>query len=121
MITPHTIYRLALSLLLLGSIAFFPSPVLSANGTVGTGSPESCTEAAFDTVFNAVQSSGGGTITFNCGEARRTIIFTAQKSISAPTVIQGGTLITLSGGNATSLFQVFAGQSLTLNQITLTR
>lgn len=114
-------YRLSFVLLIVGSLVFFPQPSLSANGVVGTGSAESCTEVAFDTVFNAVESSGGGTITFDCGTAPHTIILTAQKSISADTVIRGGDLITLSGGNATSLFQVFTGKTLTLSNIILTR
>jgi predicted outer membrane repeat protein len=95
--------------------------VQSGNSVVGTGSSASCTEAAFDTVFNTVETSGGGTITFKCGLAPHTIIFTAQKSVSANTDINGRYLITLSGGNATSLFQVYSGQSMTISHLTLSR
>src|SRR5215213_8951865 len=35
-----------------------------AAGTVGTGSPASCTEAALDTAL-----AGGGLVTFNCGSS----------------------------------------------------
>lgn len=115
------LYCLLLVLLIVGHLSLFPSPMLAANGVVGTGSAASCTEATFDTAFNAVESSGGGTITFNCGSAAHTIVFTRPKAISANTVIDGAGLITLSGGNATSLFQVFANQTLTLRNLTLTR
>lgn len=113
------LYCLLLILLLVDHL--FPSAMLAANGVVGTGSPASCTEATFDTAFNAVEASGGGMLTFNCGPAAHTIIFTGQKFISANTVIDGAGLITLSGGNATSLFQVFVNQTLTLRNLTLTR
>ena len=93
------------------------SPSQAADAVVGGA----CTETEFNTALNTVQSTGGGTITFNCGASPLSIVFTAQKFISANTIIQGGDLITLSGGNAISLFQVFLGQSLTLNHITLSR
>jgi len=117
----RTLYYLSLVLLIIGSLAFFPGSVQSGNSVVGTGSSASCAEAAFDTVFNTVETSGGGTITFKCGLAPHTIIFTAQKSVSANTDINGGDLITLSGGNATSLFQVYSGQSMTISHLTLSR
>ncbi|MCW5853514.1 MAG: right-handed parallel beta-helix repeat-containing protein, partial [Anaerolineae bacterium] len=113
-------YRYLLILFLVGGLALAPWPAL-ADGIVGTGSPESCTESAFDSVFYTLQASGGGTLTFNCGVAPHTIIFTAQKPVSADTTLLGGRLVTLSGGNVTSLFQVYANQSLTLGEITVTR
>lgn len=114
-------WRLSLVIFLAGSLALYPRPAFSADGVVGTGSAASCTEAAFDTVFNNVQTSGGGTITFDCGASPTTIIFTAQKFVSADTQIQGGGLITLSGGNAISLFQVYSGKSFTIDNLTLVR
>jgi predicted outer membrane repeat protein len=103
------------------SLALYPRPAFSADGVVGTGSAASCTESAFDTVFASVESSGGGTLTFNCGAAPHTIVFSAQKFVSADTQIQGGGLITLSGGNAISLFQVYSGKTFTINNLTLAR
>jgi hypothetical protein len=87
-----------------------------ADGIVGSGSPGSCTEAAFDNALSL-----GGTITFNCGTAPAVIVFTTQKSIGMATDIRGGGRVILSGGNSTSLFQVFSGQTLSLRDITLTR
>jgi predicted outer membrane repeat protein len=122
---PLALRRLAICLSFLGLTAMIAAttarPALAAGGTVGTGSPGSCTEATFDNVFYASQSSGGGVITFNCGAAAHTIIFTGQKAVSANTELRGAGLITLSGGNATSLFQVYSGQKLTLTRMTLTR
>jgi hypothetical protein len=76
-----------------------------------------CDQAAFDVVLATVQTSGGGTITFNCGMA--TIVFTTAKVIQTNVTIDGANRITLSGGNASQLFWVSSG-SLTLRKITLT-
>jgi predicted outer membrane repeat protein len=114
-------WRISLVILLASGLAFYPRPALSADGVVGTGSASSCTESAFDTVFNSVETSGGGTITFNCGAAPDTIVFTAQKFVSADTEIRGGGLITLSGGNAISLFQVYSGKTFTIRDLELAR
>lgn len=98
------------------------TPVASAaGGVVGTGTPNSCTELAFDAVFFNAQSSGGGVISFNCGAAAHAIVFGAYKPVSTNTEIKGGDLITLSGGNSAGLFQVYASGSLTLGNITITR
>src|SRR6266496_4415208 len=43
---------------------------------------------------------GGGTIMFNCGAGPHTILISSQKSINAPTIIDGGGTITLDGQNA---------------------
>lgn len=87
----------------------------SANAVVGPP----CGEMQFDAAWNSVQSSGGGTIAFNCG-GPKTIPFTYAKQINANITINGGTpgLITLSGSNA-YLFQVSFGKSLTLRNLTL--
>jgi hypothetical protein len=69
---------------------------------VGIGTPASCTAAAFE---SAVQK--GGVITFNCGADPVTIVVDHQiklKNSAGPMkngyrVIDGGGLVTLSGGN----------------------
>jgi hypothetical protein len=94
--------------------SLLPHQIVQAAGVVGTGTPGSCTEAAFDAAL-----TGGGTISFNCGAAPHTIILSSIKVISTDTEIQGSNLITLSGGNATPLFTVNA--TLTLRDILLTR
>lgn len=71
-----------------------------------------CDEEGFDTALDAVQLSGGGTITFSCSG---TITFTAQKTITTNVAIRGGGVVTLSGGNTTRLFRVADGASLSLD------
>ena len=99
---------------LLLTVAFGARPAL-ADAVVGVGHPADCTESAFDTALAA-----GGLITFNCGPAPETIVFTVQKLILTGNVtIDGGGLITLSGGNSTRLFGVSGGFALTLKNIVL--
>ncbi|MFO7681953.1 MAG: right-handed parallel beta-helix repeat-containing protein [Chloroflexota bacterium] len=94
-------------------------PLHAADAVVGTGTAASCTEAAFNTALSTVQSSGGGTITFDCG-GEATIIFSSEKLITAPEVVlEGAEQITLSGGDVTRLFRVLSNGRLTLRNITL--
>ena len=68
---------------------------------IGTGSPASCTSAA---VVTAVAQ--GGIITFNCGPGPVTITMTATAKVvntHRRTVIDGGGLVTLSGGGNTRI------------------
>jgi hypothetical protein len=66
---------------------FFPQQTL-AGGLVGTGTPDSCTEEAFDAA-----AGGGGLVTFNCG-GPATITFTSQKQVQSNDVtIDGGALV----------------------------
>ncbi|MBD1923968.1 hypothetical protein H6F77_23280 [Microcoleus sp. FACHB-831] len=74
-----------------------PTTLLSK--VVGTGVAASCTEAAFITAL-----TGGGSITFKCGSSPITIRVT-EKLISANTIIDGGNLVTLSGGGTNRIFK----------------
>jgi hypothetical protein len=69
---------------------------------VGNGTPESCTG---DAVIAAV--AGGGVITFDCGPAPVTITLNAPAKVrndaSDDVVIDGGGLVTLSGGGTTRI------------------
>src|SRR5262249_54864472 len=98
---------------LLLALASGATPAL-ADGVVGDGNPDHCTEAAFDTTYPMA-----GTITFNCGAAPKTITFSMQKLTFGDTTIDGGGLITLSGGGTTRLFGVPTGARLTLKNIVL--
>lgn len=95
------------------ALAFVATSTARAAGTVGTGTPASCDEAAFDAAF-----AGGGAVTFDCGTGPVTITFTTTKTLTADTQIEGEGLITISGGDAVQLF-VTTGFDLTLNQVTL--
>lgn len=86
----------------------------AAEGTVGTGTPASCTEAALDAAL-----AGGGTVTFNCGPIPVTITLTTQKEIGQTTIIDGKGLITLSGGGTTRHFFVMPDGNLSLIGLTL--
>lgn len=67
--------------------------------TVGTGSPGSCTAAALVSAFGA----NNGAIRFDCGAAPHTITLTSQLEIDFDLVLDGGGLITLSGGGTTRI------------------
>ncbi len=102
---------LLLPVILLQAVLSLAAP---RSGVVGTGTPSSCTEAALNLAL-----SGGGGIQFNCGASPHTITLTATKIIAASTTIDGGRKITLSGGDAVRLFNVNAGVTLTLNNISI--
>lgn len=88
-----------------------------AAGVVGTGTPASCTQAAFNAAL-----SGGGTVTFNCG-AGAVIPITSTRTLTTTTTIDGtGQNITLDGGGTTRLFNTtyqFASFTLTFRALTL--
>jgi predicted outer membrane repeat protein len=106
-------------LLVLLAVAGWAAPAAHAAGTVGTGTPGSCTEGAFSAAL-----SGGGTVTFNCGGGPVVIPITSTKILSASTAIDGtGQQVTLDGGGTTKMFlstyQLAAGLNLVFRQLTL--
>ncbi len=111
-----TISRLTIHGFALSAVLAFTAPALAADGVVGPGN---CNEAGFSSVLAAVNGSGGGTITFNCGTA--TIPFTAYKQIGSAVTIDGGGTITFDGQNASAFFQVFFSGNATLRRLTLRR
>ena len=114
----HRLSYLILVLTLLAAM-LNTSPVYAANAVVGNGTAASCTEAAFDSAL-AIATIGGGTITFNCGPAIKTITFTSSKSIlSGNVTINGNNLIILSGGPGVRHFFINDGLTFTLQNITL--
>jgi hypothetical protein len=85
---------------------------------VGSG-VGTCTEAALTACLPG-GSGFDGSVAFNCGGAA-TIVFTAEKVISANTSIDGAGLVTLSGNDKVRLFQVEEGITLSLDNLTVTR
>lgn len=79
-----------------------PEDTSNPTTVVGDGSPESCTGEAF---IEAV--AGGGVITFDCGAQPHTILLHEPAKVvndaSDEVVIDGGGLITLSGGGNTRI------------------
>jgi hypothetical protein len=74
-----------------------------------------CTEAAFNTAFNAVNTGSGGTITFSC---TGTIAISGSKLVTSPIVIDGGNQITFSLSTYIQVSSI-GGSALTLKNLTL--
>jgi Calx-beta domain/Right handed beta helix region len=74
---------------------------------LGNGTPGSVTTAALQAALNA-----GGHIRFNLGPSPATIVLTATLTINRAVVLDGGGLVTLSGGDARRIIQI----TNTLNQ-----
>ncbi len=97
------------------AIATAPPSALAC--VVGAGTTVSCTEVA----LNACLPGGGsfdGTVTFNCGGAA-TITVTSTKTISADTTIDGGSVITISGGMTVGVFSVNSGVTFRVQNLTI--
>src|SRR5437867_2899690 len=112
--TGRTRLVLVLALLVLGVLGATSSALACV---VGTGTSASCTEAA----LTACLPGGGsfdGTVTFACGGAA-TITITSQKAISANTTIDGGGVITISGGGTVGLFTMNSGVMFTVENLTI--
>lgn len=92
--------------------------VAAADAVVGPGN---CNEAGFVAALDHVQSTGGGTITFNCGVTPVTIAISNYRQISSSVVIDGADRIIFDGGNSAAFFQVFNSASLDLRRLTLRR
>jgi len=97
-----------------------------AAGVVGTGTPDSCTDAALD-----VALAGGGLVTFDCGGPATIDISTGTgtKTIAVDTTIDGAGVATISGGNLAftggntgnnvRVFSVNAGVTFTVQNLTV--
>ncbi len=79
-----------------------------------------CGETEFIAALSTVQTGGGGTISFDCGDAPFYIYFGLQKSITTAVTIDGGDLAILSGQNTARLFTIGTTASLTLKNLTVT-
>jgi predicted outer membrane repeat protein len=99
------------------AFAFAVGMTTGAQATDGVVGPGNCNEDGFDDVLAAVDGSGGGTITFDCGTA--TIAFTSYKEVANVVTVDGGGAITIDGGGTSAFFQSFASASLTLKNLTL--
>jgi hypothetical protein len=92
----------------------------SPDRTVGTGTPESCNEAALEEAL-----ASGGIIVFDCGDAPHTLTVTSEKEVTQDTVIDGGGTITLSGGGTSRILAVHSSferetPSLTVQRLSFT-
>lgn len=90
--------------------------------TVGSGTPASCTESALRAAVDAVRTAGGGSVVFDCG-GPHTITLGAQLEVgSAPdrqVIVDGGGVITLSGGGQTRVFDLANHTNFVVQRITI--
>jgi hypothetical protein len=114
------VYVVAVALVSAAAAVTLPRPA-HADAVVGTGTADSCTEAALDAALGCNPSgncSGNGNVTFNCGGGPVTITVTSLEMISGEASIDGGGLVTLDAGGTTPLFNVTGG-ALSLANLTI--
>ncbi len=87
-----------LAMLAMLALSAWSAPPVCADVVVGNGTPEGCTEQALGTAI-----AQGGNIRFSCGVSPTVIVLTAAWVVLQDTTIDGGGMITLSGGDATEL------------------
>lgn len=68
----------------------------------------------------ALQSTGGGTLTFNLGTATIVLAQGALPAITTTCTIDGGGNVTIDGAGASAILSISSGGSLTVQDITLT-
>lgn len=90
--------------------------VASPTTVVGDGTAASCTAAALQAAVTA-----GGTVTFDCGGAPVTIAVASTISVDKDTVIDGGGLVTLSGGGTTRILYLDSNYNATTPRLTVQR
>lgn len=90
--------------------------VSSPTATVGDGTAGSCTATALQQA-----ASGGGTIVFRCGSAPVTITVTSAITFAKETVLDGGGLVTLSGGNTSRILYLDSDYNTPTPRLTVQR
>jgi parallel beta-helix repeat protein len=88
----------------------------SPTATVGDGTPASCTEAALQTAADA-----GGTIVFACGSAPVTITMSTPIMVTKETVLDGGGMVTLSGGDSSRILYLDSDYNTATPRLTVQR
>jgi len=87
---------------------------------VGDGSAASCTEDALrSAIESATANAGGGTVTFDCGGAEHTITLASTLFVSGALLVDGGGLVSLSGGEATRVFELDNYTELTVQRLVI--
>ncbi|MGE0791804.1 MAG: right-handed parallel beta-helix repeat-containing protein [Sandaracinaceae bacterium] len=90
--------------------------VASPDAVVGDGTAASCTEAELRSA-----AAAGGTIVFDCGPDPLTIVVTSQIVFTEESVVDGGGLVTLSGGNTTRILYLDSGYDTPTPRLTVQR
>jgi hypothetical protein len=95
------------------------APLVDASNpgrVVGTGTPASCTTEALQAAATA-----GGIITFDCGEEPVVITVSQTIVMTEETVLDGGGLVTLSGGGSERILYLDSGYDQTTPRLTVQR
>ena len=90
--------------------------VSTPTATVGTGTPASCDQAALQAAATA-----GGTIVFDCGAAPVTITVTSAISFANETVLDGGGMVTLSGGGSSRILYLYSSYPVATPRLVVQR
>jgi|GEM_PF-3646933 len=98
------------------ALALLLAPSARGAGTVGDGTPASCTETAF-----AAALAGGGDVGFACGAAPVAIPVTQRHWVAADARIDGGGRVALDGAGRFPVLGVRAGATLRLRGLTIAR
>jgi hypothetical protein len=88
----------------------------SPTARVGDGSAASCTAAALQQA-----ATGGGTIVFNCGSAPVTITVTTPITFTNEAVLDGGGLVTLSGGGTSRILYLNSAYNVPTPRLSVQR
>ena len=83
---------------------------------VGDGTPASCTAAELQAAADT-----GGVITFDCGAAPTTITVSSTIVFTEETVLDGGDLVTLSGGGSARILYLDSAYNVTTPRLTVQR
>jgi hypothetical protein len=92
------------------------APTENPDHVVGDGTAASCTESALRTAATA-----GGTIVFDCGADPVTITVTETIVFTEESVLDGNSLVTLSGGGSARILLLDSGYDQTTPRLTVQR
>jgi hypothetical protein len=88
--------------------------------TIGSGTPESCTEEALRAGLSTLTAlDEGGTVLFDCGDAQHTITLSRALEVDGKLMIDGNHAITLSGGGVDRILNLEHYSELIVQRITL--
>jgi len=93
-----------------------PVAIATPDHVVGDGTPASCTADALQAAATA-----GGTISFDCGKDPLTITVSSTIVFTKEAVLDGGGLVTLSGGGGARILYLDSGYDQTTPRLTVER
>ncbi len=97
-----------------------PVPPAGEHVIVGDGDPGSCSEEALREALAVTNAaSGGGTITFDCGDDH-VISLSSSLEVTSALIVDGEHKITISGSNAVRIFDLNHHLDFTVQRIVLT-